>query len=92
LNGFSDLYDLLKQKIPVVVSVRRLRGGATPYAHGHLLVVVGWNNARQRVLCVDPAFKGSKNTQKAYPLKSFIQAWGSSTNLSYVPIIKEELI
>lgn len=92
LNGFSDLYALLKQKIPVVVSVRRLRGGATPYAHGHLLVVVGWNNAKQRVLCVDPAFKSSKNTQKAYPLKSFVKAWGLSTNLSYVPIVKNALI
>ena len=56
LNFFDDLYKYLSKKIPVAVSVRKLRGGATSYSNGHLMVVVGWNKEKQCVLCIDPAF------------------------------------
>jgi hypothetical protein len=89
LNSFYQLYHYLKQKIPVAVSVRRLRGGATPYANGHLMLVVGWNKKRRRVICVDPAFGSNHTTLKSYPITSFLQAWGRSNNLSYVPLLKD---
>ncbi len=93
LNSFDDLYTLLRKDIPVIVSVRRLKGGATPYANGHILVVVGWNQANKTVLCHDPAFKG--RVTRAYPIHHFARAWALSKHLSYIPIprttINEEL-
>lgn len=91
LNGFSDLYDYLRKKIPVAVSVHRLPGGALPYKSGHFMVVVGWNQAKQKVLCIDPAFEGSSRTLRAYKLWDFLQAWGRSVNLSYIPMPGEHL-
>jgi hypothetical protein len=90
LNFFDDLYKYLSKKIPVAVSVRRLRGGATSYANGHLMVVVGWNREKQCVLCIDPAFSRNSSTPKAYRLRSFLGAWGRSLHLSYVPIPREQ--
>lgn len=87
MNGFTDLYSCLSQKVPIVVSVRRLPGGATSYAGGHLLAVVGWNKKRQSVLCVDPAFANNRATLRAYPLRAFLQAWARSSNLAYRPIL-----
>ncbi len=87
LNGFADLHACLMKKIPVAVSVRRLRGGATPYQNGHFMVVVGWNQAKQKVLCIDPAFEGK--TFRAYRLWDFLQAWGRSVNLSYIPMQRD---
>lgn len=86
LNSFNDLHKYLSQKTPVAVSVRHLHGGATPYANGHFMVVVGWNKDRQSVLCIDPAFKTSWQTLKAYKLGNFLRAWGRSVNLSYIPM------
>jgi hypothetical protein len=91
LNSFYDLYNYLVKKIPVAVSVRRLRGGATPYSNGHFIVVVGWSRERRSVLCIDPAFGTTSRTLKAYNLKNFLRAWGRSENLSYIPIPKEEI-
>lgn len=90
LNYFSDLYKYLSKKIPVAVSVRKLRGGATSYSNGHLMVVVGWNKEKQCVLCIDPAFPRNSYTPKAYRLRSFLRAWGRSLHLSYVPIPREQ--
>jgi hypothetical protein len=90
LNGFDDLYKYLSKKIPVAVSVRKLRGGATPYSNGHLMVVVGWNSEKQCVLCIDPAFARNSQTPKAYRLRSFMRAWGRSTHLSYIPIPRDQ--
>jgi len=90
LNFFDDLYKYLSKKIPVAVSVRKLRGGATSYTNGHLLVVVGWNKEKQCVLCIDPAFPRNSTTPKAYRLRSFLRAWGRSLHLSYVPIPREQ--
>lgn len=86
-NSFDDIYALLKHKVPVIVSVRRLKGGATPYAQGHILVVVGWNPVNRTVICHDPAFKG-KEINKEYPLRDFSRAWALSKNFAYVALPK----
>lgn len=86
LNGFHDLHGLLLKKIPVAVSVRRLRGGALPYENGHFIVVVGWNQEKQELLCIDPAFTRTTKTLRWYKLRHFLAAWGRSVNLSYIPI------
>ena len=70
----------------MAVSVRRLRGGATPYASGHFLVVVGWNRQKRRVVCLDPAFGSNRLVLKAYRLQDFLRAWHRSMNLAYVPM------
>lgn len=88
LNGFNDLYQYLQKKIPIAVSVRRLRGGATPYRNGHFMVVVGWNRITRSVICIDPAFPRTLNTLKSYKIWDFLKAWGLSRNLSYVPMPK----
>ncbi len=90
LNSFDNLYTLLKNKVPVIVSVRRLKGGATPYANGHILVVVGWNHETKSVICHDPAFKGKEITHE-YPLRDFSRAWALSKNLSYVALPKDTI-
>lgn len=92
LNGFNDLYRYLTQKIPVAVSVRGpLDGAILPYKMGHFIVVAGWDQKRQTLLCIDPAFSSNKKTMRAYKIDSFLQAWGASRNLSYVALPKEEL-
>lgn len=91
LNGFASLYQKIKNKIPVAVSVRKLRGGATPYANGHFLIVIGWNNQKKRVICIDPAFSPASKTLRSYTLHDFLRAWELSRNLSYVPLLKESL-
>jgi len=88
LNSFYDLHRMLVKKIPIAVSVRKLPGGATPYQHGHLMVIVGWDSKKKHVLCVDPAFGKSTLTRKSYPLNRFLAAWGRSKNLSYIPLYK----
>lgn len=89
LNNFHELYAHLEQSMPVAVSVRRLKGGATSYANGHIMVVVGWDKKKQRVLCVDPAFEHNHATLKSYRIKDFLKAWGLSKNLAYVPLNKQ---
>ncbi len=85
LNNFEQLYSYLTKKVPVAVSVRgSLRGGAKSYDNGHFILVVGWSKKKQRVLCIDPAFCGNSNTKRAYRISDFLQAWGTSRNLSYV--------
>lgn len=88
LNSFNELYDYLSKEIPVAVSVRRLKGGATPYSGGHFMVVVGWDSNAQSVICIDPAFKGNRKTLKRYHLFDFLSAWALSRNLSYIPMPK----
>ncbi len=88
LNSFYDLHRYLMQKLPVAVSVRRLPGGATPYAKGHIMVVVGWNRQKSCVICQDPAFGSNNAVLKAYPLLRFLRAWGRSCNLAYVPMMR----
>jgi hypothetical protein len=92
LNSFNELYDYLSKEIPVAVSVRRLKGGATPYSKGHFMVVVGWDSAKNSVICIDPAFKGNRRTLKRYKLPHFLTAWGLSRNLSYIPMPKHGIL
>lgn len=84
LPSFFHLYKQLSQGIPVIVSVRGpLIGSATPYAAGHLLVVVGWDNDTKEVICHDPAFDDPELVLKRYPLADFLIAWERSHRLSY---------
>ena len=53
------------------------------------MVVVGWDEKKQAVLCVDPAFSNSSQTPKAYQLCNFLSAWARSTNLTYIPLPKD---
>ncbi|MFH1643796.1 MAG: C39 family peptidase [bacterium] len=91
LNNFDELYEYLKNKTPVAVSIRgSLRGGRKPYDNGHFVVVIGWSQKKKAVICVDPAFSSSNKTLKAYPVKDFLTAWGKSRNLSYIAIHKND--
>ena len=84
LDSFKTLYNSLCQNIPVIVSVRGpLKGAPLPYASGHLLVVVGWNQRFGKVLCHDPAFKNDHATAVAYDLNDFLAAWERSKRLVY---------
>lgn len=84
LDSFKALHDLLCQGIPVIVSVRgALKGAPLLYEHGHLLVVVGWNQRFGKVLCHDPSFKGDHTTAVAYDLDDFLAAWERSRRLAY---------
>lgn len=92
LNDFLDIYKYLRNKIPVVVSIRGIKGGATPYANGHLLVVVGWDKEKQNVCCVDPAFPSNSATKISYNINDFLSAWGRSRNLAYVFLPKDPIL
>lgn len=84
IPNFNYLYDYLKQNIPVVVSIRGpIKGGAKPYKHGHLMVVIGWDAKNRKVLCIDPAFPSTNATRVCYTIKSFLDAWGLRRNLAY---------
>jgi hypothetical protein len=92
LHSFYELHQLLKQSIPVVVSVRgALEGAPRPYEKGHLLVVIGWDRAKQMVICHDPAFDDASKVLMRYPIESFLKAWERSYRLAYVaePIEKK---
>jgi hypothetical protein len=85
LNSFKELYGYLRRNIPVAVSVRGwLKGGYKNYKDGHFIVVVGWNQKKQAVLCVDPVFRNARKMLRAYRVKDFMKAWGRSKNLSYI--------
>lgn len=85
LNSFKELHKQLMQKIPVIVSVRgHLAGAPQEYKQGHLLVVIGWDAAQQKVICHDPAFVSKEQTRVAYAAKSFLQAWERSRRLAYL--------
>ncbi|MBU1007605.1 C39 family peptidase [Candidatus Dependentiae bacterium] len=95
LNNFESLHKYLANEIPVAVSIRgNLRGHrkirksscAWPYKNGHFVVVSGWDQARRTVTCLDPAFNREEDIVRHYQIDDFIQAWGRSRNLSYVPI------
>jgi len=93
LNNFDDLHAHLKRKIPVAVSIRGyLRGCAWAYKNGHFVVVIGWDQKNQRVICIDPAFRESKKLLRAYRIRDFLTAWGKSRNLAYVAIPKKRLL
>ncbi len=85
LSGIEHIYEFLKRKIPLAVSVRGyLKGGFKRYDNGHFIVVVGWDNNRKAFLCIDPAFTSEKKMLRAYNFRDFRKAWGTSRNLAYV--------
>ena len=85
MNSFIDLHEQLMKGIPVVVSVRgNLPGALKPFPHGHLLLVVGWDNEKREVLCHDPAAESDEKVFKHYPIADFLRAWECSHRLSYV--------
>lgn len=85
LNSFARIHQRLKAGMPVVVSVRGpLEGAERPYKNGHLLVVVGYDAKNREIIAHDPAFKTDRETEKRYPLKSFLQSWERSRRLAYV--------
>lgn len=85
LSEFDDIYNYIKRGTPVIVSVRGpLPGSAGPYAKGHLLAVIGYDALHQKVICMDPAFPTDNETQIAYNLEDFVQAWSRRGNLAYV--------
>lgn len=92
LNNFGELYRYIKRNIPVAVSIRgHLRGCAWPYNNGHFVVVIGWDQKKQSVICLDPAFRDQNHIQRNYPIRDFARAWGKSRNLAYVSIPKRKL-
>ncbi len=85
MNSFSELHRHLQKGIPVIVSIRGpIEGGAKPYLHGHLLVVIGYDAQEQAVICHDPAFAQNHETKVSYPLKSFLTCWEKSKRLAYL--------
>jgi hypothetical protein len=85
LNSFEELHGYLRQNIPVAVSIRgKLRGGYKNYKDGHFVVVVGWSQKKQAVLCIDPVFRNSRQMLRGYRVSDFMKAWGRSKNLSYI--------
>lgn len=85
LNSFARVHHRLKMGIPLVVSVRGpLEGAERPYRNGHLLVVVGYDAKKREVIAHDPAFKTDRETERRYPLKSFLEAWERSRRLAYI--------
>ena len=85
MNSFKEIYNILINKIPVVVSVRgSIKGAPKAYNSGHLMVVVGWDAKRKAVICHDPAFYSDVCTFVKYDIRSFIRAWERSNRLAYV--------
>jgi len=85
MNCFADIHQQLLQGMPVVVSVRgNLPGALKPFPHGHLMVVVGWDNDVREVLCNDPAAESNETVFKRYALEDFLRAWECSHRLSYI--------
>jgi hypothetical protein len=84
-NSFADLHVRLQNQLPVVVSVRgAIKGAPQEYPKGHLLVVVGWDQKSQKILCHDPAWNCLEKVVVAYDAHSFIRAWERSRRLMYV--------
>jgi hypothetical protein len=85
LPNFTALYKYICHNRPVIVSIAGpLSGGATPYKSGHLMVVIGWDAYKQRVLCIDSAFKSNKTTKVWYNGDGFCKVWGRRKNLCYI--------
>lgn len=92
LNSFARLHQRLQEGIPVAVSVRGpLKGAASAYRNGHLLLVVGWDEKNKEVICHDPAFKTHKQTVHRYHVRDFVEAWERSRRLAYIAEVKNEI-
>ncbi|MDF2578019.1 MAG: hypothetical protein K0S74_1503 [Chlamydiales bacterium] len=85
LNGFQELHQILSEGIPIVVSVKgNISRAPLPYNEGHLMVVNGWDEENQEVICIDPAFDKDEKTLVSYPLKDFLKVWSERKYIAYV--------
>lgn len=85
MNNFAELYEQLVKGMPVIVSVRgTLVGALKPFPHGHLMVIVGWDNETKEVLCHDPAAECNEKVFKRYSIADFVPAWERSHRLAYI--------
>lgn len=85
LTTFNQIIDQLIKGYPVVVSIKGpLKGGALPYASGHLIVVTGYDSESQEVFCMDPAFPADELTHVRYALDEFLTAWSRRKGLAYM--------
>lgn len=88
-HSFDQIYDLLQDGLPVVVSVKGpLSGSALPYSSGHLLAVKGYDAEKRAVICMDPAFPENDLTHVEYPLEDFLNAWSRRSGITYVFVYK----
>ncbi len=85
LTSFRELYQFLKKKIPVVVSVRgSLPGAPRPsYPSGHLIIIIGYDALSQKIICHDPAATNNDDVLRTYSLADFLVAWEKSHRLAY---------
>jgi hypothetical protein len=84
LQNFQEIIDSINKKLPVIVSVRGdITGAAKSYQNGHLIVVVGYDAQRKKVICHDPAWPKNNQVYRAYPIADFLKAWAKSHNLAY---------
>ncbi|MCL4380214.1 C39 family peptidase [Candidatus Dependentiae bacterium] len=87
LNSFAELHSYLQRKLPVVVSIRGKIATMPSYltfGQGHIVVVVGWDPAKQLVMVHDPSFKPEDGVLHGYPIRDFLAAWNRSRNFSYI--------
>lgn len=84
LNGLEELKVLVDSGVPVATSVSYdlLKGKSEKGSNdGHLVVVVGFNQAGDPVFN-DPA--ACPDVQLSYPLEHFLRAWQSSRQTVYI--------
>ena len=87
LSSFKDLHSILCCGRPVVVSVRGvIKGAPKGYENGHILVVVGFDDKKQKVLCHDPAFPDNDSVFCSYDVIDFVRLWECSRRLTYVVV------
>ncbi len=85
LSSFQPVVDLLESGFPVVISLKGpLKGAASSYAAGHLLVIRGFDPDTKQVLCMDPAFDSDEQTLIQYDLGSLIEAWNRRKGMAYL--------
>ncbi len=85
LEGFHRIIACLKERIPVIVSVRGpLAGSPSPYEHGHLLIVIGYDASQHTVICMDPAFPTDEETRVSYDFSDFMEAWNRRGRIAYI--------
>lgn len=81
LESFEQLHGMLQRGLPVVVSIRgkiKTMPSYVTFKHGHIVVVVGYDANKKRVIVHDPSFKPRGKVLHAYPLASFLAAWDRS--------------
>ncbi|MGE5195794.1 MAG: C39 family peptidase [Anaerolineae bacterium] len=85
LSGFDEVFESLKEGMPVVISVRSpLVGSASTYSSGHLIAIKGYDSEKKEVLCMDPAFKSDEETDVRYALDDLLQAWERRKWVAYL--------